>query len=328
MEKVLFGKTKSGMDVHKYTVSKDGITFSVLDYGATLYSLIVPDKKGNDTDVILAPKDLCDIEEKSPYMGATVGRYANRIGGGKFEINGKEFTVSKNEGENSLHGGIDGFDKRIWNCEKIPDGLKFTLESPDGDQGFPGNLKVTVFYIIEDNGLNIEYFAVSDKDTVANFTNHSYFNVNGHNSGNLLNHTIMINSDYHIPVDEKLIPTGEIRKNEGTIFDLKEGKKLTEKYDHCFVINDFSPLKYAGYLEGDKSGIKMSVYTTKPGIQIYCAKKFSKEFIGKHGDYYPEESFVCMETEFFPDSPNNPHFSDAFLKAGEYYKHKTIYKFS
>lgn len=329
MTKEFFGKTKKGDDVYKYSYSKDNISFSVLDFGATLYTLETPDKNGVMTDVVLMPKNIADIESNSPYMGATVGRYANRIKKSQFVLNGETFLLTPNNGNgNCLHGGVDGFDKRIWDAKEIENGISFTLVSPDGDQGFPGTLNVKTDYTIEDNGLNIEYTAVSDKDTIINMTNHSYFNVNGHASGDLLGHTIAINSDFHVPVDDDLIPTGEISKNEGTIFDTKKGILLTEKYDHCFIINDDNYMKYAGYLKGDISGITMSVYTTKPGIQIYCAKKLSKVFEGKHGEEYPADSFVCMETESFPDSPNNPHFPSVVYKKGEVYNHKTIYKFS
>lgn len=327
MEKTFFGKTSDGRDVYKYTVSNSVIELSVLDYGATIYSLKVPDVDNNPTDIVLIPRDLCDIEALSPYMGATVGRYANRIRKSEFYIEGEKYILAANENANCLHGGVYGFDKKIWNASEIENGIKFSLLSEDGDQGFPGNLLMDVRFILSENALIIAYDGVSDKPTYINMTNHSYFNLNGHDSGVVTNHTISVNSDFYIPIDENLLPTGEILKSKGTKFDLKDGKKLTEKYDHCFVLADSSKIKYAASLYGDISGITMTTYTTKPGIQIYRNDCLANEFIGKNGEKYPNDSFVCLETEFFPDSPSYAHFSNALFKNQEIYSHKTIYKF-
>ncbi len=327
INKEFFGKTKNKEDVYKYTVTNGILSFSVLDFGATLYNLFVKDINNNLTDVVLMPLSLSDIESNSPYMGATVGRYANRLKNSEFVLNDKLYKLSVNDNENCLHGGVCGFDKKIWNAEEIENGIKFSLESEDGDMGFPGNVKVCVKYIIENNSLVIDYWAVSDKDTHLNLTNHSYFNMNGHNSGSLKNHFLTINSDFYIPVDEKLIPTGEILSAKDTVFDLKTAKPLTELYDHCFILSDKTPLKKAAELTGDISKISMTVYTTKPGIQVYCANKLSETFIGKENATYSENSFVCLETQYYPDSPNLSHFSNSLLKKDEIYSHKTIFEF-
>ncbi len=328
MKKELFGKTKNDKNVYKYTINNNLIGAEIIDYGAAIYSLTVPDKKGNPTDVVLMPEALLDIEKNMNYMGATVGRYANRIKNGEFTLNGVLFKLSSNENLNSLHGGKCGFDKKIWKASELKNGIEFSYFSKDGEEGYPGNLNVTIRYMLEYTSIIIEYEAKTDKDTPLNLTNHSYFNLNGHNSGTIINHKLKLNSEFYLPIDETLIPTGEILKTENTKFDLCKERDLTEHYDHCFVLSDNSYLKHAGTLKGDISGIEMNVYTTKPGIQIYSGKAFSSDTIGKGGKIYEENSFVCMETEFFPDSPNKPHFPDTILKKNETYNHKTIYKFN
>ncbi len=328
MFKELFGKTKQGENVYKYSLSNDLIEAEIIEYGAAIYSLKVPDKNKKATDVVLMPESLKDIEEHTNYMGATVGRYANRTGNSEFILNGEPYKVSANENSHSLHGGKSGFDKKIWNVSELNNGIELNYFSKDGEEGYPGNLNVKVRYILDDTSLVIEYEAETDKDTPLSLTNHSYFNLNGHNSGTVENHRLKLNSDFYIPTDSELIPTGEILKTQNTKFAFKEERDLTEHYDHCFVLSDNSYLKHAGTLKGDLSGIQMNVYTTKPGIQIYRGKSLAKVTVGKGGKEYEENSFVCMETEFFPDSPNNPHFPDAILRKNEVYKHKTIYKFN
>lgn len=328
MTKHLFGKLSDGREVYSYRISNGKIEAEILDYGATIRSIKVPDSNGNITDVVLFHPDTDTMERKSNFFGATVGRYANRITDGKFILNDIEYTLPKNDNGNCLHGGDKGFDKKIWSAEEIKNGLKMTCTSDDMEEGFPGNLECTVIFTLNGKDLHIEYIATCDKDTVINLTNHSYFNLNGHGNGTFKDHKLMINADFYTPVSETLAATGEILSVENTTFDLRDEKVPPADYDINFVLKDSSYMKYAASATGLFSGITMKTYTTKPGIQIYTSVMLDEGTPGKEGKTYGYGSGICFETQVFPNSTGFAHFPDCILKKGETYNHKTIYSFS
>lgn len=313
-----------GKDYTLYTIeSKNGIKVSVTDLGATVQSIATPDRNGVFGDVVLGYDSAEEYLANGDYLGATIGRYANRIGGAKFSIDGTEYRITANEGRNTLHGGV-GFDKKKFDVVcKSDNAITFAIVSPDGDDGFPGNVKVSVSFCLNDeNALEICYTAVSDRDTVLNLTNHSYFNLRG--EGKVLEHELRLNADCYTPVDEEQIPTGEVRSVEGTDFDFRSMRKIEKDfYDHNFVLNGDG---LCAEVFEPASGRTMFVTTDMPGVQFYAAAWLT-ERNGKNGAVYGKNSALCLETQFFPDSPNRPEFPSCLLKKGEVFSSKTVYKF-
>jgi aldose 1-epimerase len=311
--------------------------------------LFIPDKEGNFDDIVFGYEKIQEYLDGDKYFGAIVGRYANRIAAGKFTLDGVEYQLPKNEGgKNMLHGGDSGFDDAVWAGEitETPEGeaVRLTLHSPDGDQGFPGNLHVVVLYTLtNENKLIVDYSAVTDKPTVINLSQHSYFNLSGHASGPILNHELVINADNFTPVDQNLIPTGEIRPVEGTAFDFRTPHLIGERianaeeqlilgmgYDHNFILNKerAGELTFAASAYDILSGRFMQVYTTHPAIQFYTGNFLDGSAIGKGGSAYIYRSGFCLETQYYPDSPNHPNFPSTVLRPGDEYKHQTEFRFS
>ena len=337
-----------GKLVYLFTIKNSkGMIAEITSYGATLVSLVVQDSKGEFDDVVLGYDKFEDYRKYKNFFGATVGKVANRIENSSFKINGVQYKVAKNEGENHLHGGIVGFDKVVWEeevqVEESNESIEFSYLSKDGEEGYPGNLKVRVKYTItEDNELKIEYFAISDMDTIINLTNHSYFNLSGQGSGNVLKHKIMINSDKFTVNDKYSIPTGEIAEVNNTPMDFRvltyigenicsdyEQIALGSGYDHNWIINSSgNKLSKAAEVYDEKSGRIMDVYTTKPGVQFYTANFLTGLEPGKGGNTYSKRSGLCLETQYFPNAVNYNSFPSPILKANQKYEHSTIYKFS
>jgi len=341
IEKQAFGKTPDGKDVDLYTLTNaNGLKTQITNYGGIVTTLYVPDRDGKLDDIVLGYETLDEYIADSPYFGALVGRCGNRIGKGKFTLEGVEYTLAANNGENHLHGGIKGFDKVLWDAEPLetPDGpaLKLTYLSPDGEEGYPGNLKSTVIYTLtNDNELKVEYEAETDKTTVVNLTHHSYFNLAGHGSGDILSHELTLTADNYTPVDEGLIPTGEIRAVKGTPMDFTTPKTVGERiekveggYDHNFVLNNSDgSLALAASVYEPKTGRLMEISTTEPAIQFYSGNFLDGSNKGKGAVYNKHDGF-CLETQHYPDAPNKPKFPSIVLKPGEKYKHLTVHKFS
>ena len=347
-KKEVFGQTKDGKTAYLYTVeNKNGMLAKYTDFGAILVSLYVPDKDGKLSDVVLGFDKLDDYFVNEPNFGATIGRHANRIGEASFELNGVTYQLDKNDGNNNLHGGYDGYHKRLWNAETYEDHrgqvIEFTYESPDKDQGFPGNLSISVKYILtDDNSIIIEYLGKTDKDTVINLTNHSYFNLAGQSSGTILDQVAWIDADEFTFADEESIPNGEIRKTADTPMDFttpkKVGKDIAVDYDqlnwgkgfdHNWILKTKkgeTSLVASRYDE--ESGRYMEVFTDLPGIQFYTGNFLDGTLTGKEGAVYIQRSGLCFETQYFPNAINVPAFEQPVTKAGETYHTETIYKFS
>ena len=338
IEKRLFGKTKDNKEVDAYTLSDDGVTVEIISFGATIRNIILQ-TPGGPRDINLGFDTVGEYETKSGYLGSIVGRYANRIGNSVFELNGKTYKMDKNDGENSLHGGVKAFDQKVWEATVKPDGLYFKLHSPDMENGYPGNLDVEVKYSLKNRELSIEYEAKSDADTPVNLTNHAYFNLCGHDSGGIENHKIQIFADYITPTDDTLITTGLKLDVTGTPFDLRQPKeigpglnsghqqiKLGGGYDHNFVLSDLPHRDLAPAAVLECCGVKMTCLTTKPGIQFYSGNFLTGEG-GKDNAIYNKRTGLCLETQFWPDSVNKPEFPCSILKKGETYSTQTVYKF-
>jgi aldose 1-epimerase len=345
-----FGKDKNGGTVQIYTLTNaQGTEARITTYGATLVSLKTADRSGALADIVMGFDSLEGYTQTPPppYFGATIGRYANRIGGAKFMLNGKTYTLDKNDGANSLHGGFHGFDKVMWTAAPASgaaaQSLAFSYMSKDGEEGYPGNLSVTVTYTLTPaNELNIHYTATTDQDTVINLTNHSYFNLSGHDSGEILDHLLTIPADRFTPVDAGLIPTGELRKVDGTPFDFRQPHAVGERiaanddqiklgrgYDHNWILNrSGSGLEFAGRVSDPKSGRIIEVLTTEPAIQFYTGNFLDGSFHGKGGKPYQHRGALTLETQHYPDSPNHPDFPTTTLKAGEHFDSTTVFKFS
>ena len=345
--KEIFGIMPDGQFSDIYTLTNiRGVSVSIISYGATIVSINVPDKDGVMSDIALGFSSLEGyLQENNPFFGSTVGRYANRIARGKFTLNGKEYTLAANNGVNHLHGGLRGFDKVLWAVKESGgnDNAGITLEyvSPDGEEGYPGTMKVSVGFILTDkNELHVNYSAVSDADTIVNLTNHTYFNLNGR--GDILGHVLKINASSFTPVDETLIPTGEIKPVAGTPFDFTlpekigawinaddEQIKYGAGYDHNFILFNNDLRNPAAEAFSPDTGRLLQIFTTEPGLQFY-----SGNFLGdtltdcKDGLIYKRRSGFCLETQHFPDSPNKPMFPSTLLKAGDRFTSKTIYRFS
>ena len=344
VEKSDFGALPDGTAVQLYTLSNShGMTAKIMTYGAILTSLTAPDKTGKFADVVLGFDTLEGYLSGSPYFGATVGRVANRIAKGNYTVDGKEYAAAVNNGPNSLHGGLKGFDKVIWNAEPQTGkaAVKFTYTSPDGEEGYPGTLTVAVTYTLtDDNAIQIDYAATTDKATPVNLTNHSYFNLAG--GGEVLNHKIMINANKYTPTDDTLIPTGELKNVKGTPLDFTKahaiGAHLTELagpapqgYDHNFVLSKSRNAKtptLAARVSEPTTGRILEMYTTEPGVQFYTGNFLDGTVKGKGGTAYAIHTAFCLEAQHYPDSVNHPQFPTTILKPGQTYRQTTIYKFS
>ena len=333
IKKALFGVLSNGKEVYVYTISNGKMSFSVTDFGCTITSILLP-KKGNQgfDDVVLGYSTLNKYIDSNCCFGSFVGRFANRIGNAEFELNGETFKLDKNDGNNFLHGGFFRYEKQVWDTTLGENCVTFYRLSPDGEQGMPGNLAVYVKYSLsEDNKIICEYRAKSDKDTIINLTNHSYFNLAGH--GSILNQELSIRSDKYLEVDDALIPTGKMIETDGTAFDFgmfkaigRDIEKTGVGYDHCFVFEDNKKLKRVACLRDEKHNRKMTVDTNLCGMQVYTANFIEGE-IGKEGIVYHKYDGICLETQNLPDSPNKKNFPSPVLKAGDEYYARTDYGF-
>ncbi len=343
-----FGKTKDGIPVELYTLTNAaGMKAAITTYGGIVVSLTAPDRNGTFDDVVLGFDTLEGYLAGHPYFGAIVGRYGNRIAGGKFTLDGHHYRLAQNNHENHLHGGLKGFDKAVWKAggTLTPEGpsLVLTHTSPDGDEGYPGNLSVQVTYTLRaDNALSIHYSATTDKATPCNLTNHSYFNLAGQGHGDILRHELTIHADRFTPVDAGLIPTGQLQSVEGTPLDFRRataiGARIEEDnqqlrfgggYDHNFVVNGRpGTLRLAASAYEPTTGRLMEVFTTEPGVQFYSGNFLDGSNVGKGGRVYRRRNGFCLETQHFPDSPNQPAFPSAILRPGKEYSTTTVYKFS
>jgi aldose 1-epimerase len=343
-----FGQTAEGAAVELYTLTnQNGLEVAITNYGGAVVSIKAPDRNGNLADVVLGFDTLDGYLKEHPYFGSLIGRYGNRIGKGRFTLNGVAYVLARNNGENHLHGGLKGFDKVVWKpvepAAKDAQTLVLSYLSKDGEEGYPGNLSVTVTYSLNDaNELRIDYAATTDKDTVVNLTNHSYFNLAGQGQGDILGHEVMTNADRFTPVDAGLIPTGELRSVEGTPFDFRKPTaigarinqadqqlKLGRGYDHNFVLNrETEGLALAARVTEPGSGRVLEVLTTEPGLQFYTGNFLDGTIRGKGGKVYGQRYGFCLETQHFPDSPNKPRFPSTVLKPGQRYQSTTVYRFS
>ncbi len=348
LKKQLFGKTADGQPIDLYTLTnRNGVEIGIMNRGATIVSIRVPDRSGKLGDVALGFDSLDGYLKGTAFFGALVGRYGNRIAKGRFKLDGVEYKLAVNNGENHLHGGLQGFDKVVWNARDVSEGplprLELTYLSKDGEEGYPGNLSVVVVYSLTDaNELRIDYSATTDKDTVVNLTNHTYFNLAGAGEGDILGHELTLYADRFTPVDKGLIPTGELRSVEGTPFDFRKptpiGARIDAKdqqiqfgggYDHNFVLNSGGgSLALAARVDEPKTGRVLEVLTTEPGIQFYTGNFLDGTLVGKGGKTYPRRSGLCLETQHFPDSPNHPKFPSTELKPGGKYQTTTVFRFS
>lgn len=348
VKKESYGKTAGGTPVDLYTLTNShGIEVRVTNFGGIVTSLRVPDKNGKLADIVLGFDNLDGYLENKPYFGAIIGRYANRIANGKFTLDGHEYTLAKNNGPNSLHGGLKGFNKVVWLAEPFRNqqgtGVNLSYTSKDGEEGYPGNLHVKVSYTLTDkNELIINYEATTDKATPLNLTQHTYFNLAGEGNGDVLGHEVQLNADRFTPVDNNLIPTGELRAVKGTPLDFTQpfaiGARINDPYeqlviahgyDHNFVVNrKDDSLEKAARVHEPKSGRVLEVYTTEPGIQLYSANFLDGTIVGKHGYAYKQREAFCLETQHFPDSPNHPSFPSTILRPGKAFHSRTVFKFS
>ncbi len=338
-----FGHTADGTAVDVYSLKNKQVEVRIMTYGGIIVSLRTPDRNGKFDDVVLGFDSVDQyIAKNTPYFGALIGRYANRIAHGSFQLDGKTYATPKNNGDNTLHGGIRGFDKVVWGGKQIPDGIELTYVSKDGEEGFPGTLTTTVRYTLNGNALRIDYSASTDKDTVLNLTNHAYFDLAGQGTGDILGHVVKIDSDEMTPVDAGLIPTGELKSVGGTPFDFRKPHAVGERidvndeqlhlgrgYDHNFVL-ELKPgeLKEAAEVYEPTSGRILQVLTDQPGVQLYSGNFLDGTITGKEGRVYKQRYGLCLETQHFPDSPNHPKFPSTELKPGEKFHSVTVYKFS
>lgn len=345
--KAPYGKA-DGREVFLYTLTnKNGLVAKITNYGGIMTELWLPDKKGKLADCVLGYDSVDEYIKNNPYFGALIGRYGNRIGKGKFNLDGKEYTLAQNNNGNHLHGGLKGFDKVVWDAKEVETkdgvGLELKYLSKDGEEGYPGNLKVKVVYMLTNkNELTVEYEATTDKATVCNLTQHNYYNLGGHASGSILEHELMLNADSFTPTDKGLIPTGEIKPVEGTPMDFRkmtaigarintdyEPLKFGGGYDHNWILNKkkAGQISLAAKVYEPKSGRVMEVWTAEPAIQFYSGNFLDGKNIGKGGVAYQHRTGFCLETQHYPDSPNHENFPSTVLKPGEVYKTKTVHKF-
>lgn len=345
-----FGVTPEGEKVELYTLrNKEGMEVKIMTYGGIITSLTAPDKEGNYQDVVLGYDSLEQYTKSSPYFGAIIGRYGNRISEGKFSLNGTEYVLSKNDGENHLHGGDKGFDKVVWTATpgtgENANSLQLSYTSADREEGYPGELKTIVTYTLNnDNSLDVEYEATTDKTTIVNLTQHSYFNLSANFDQTILDHVLEINADQYLPVDGGLIPTGELKDVAGTPFDFREpktiGKDLADEdsneqlrrglgYDHCWVLNEQdSGMRFAASAHHPKTGRLLEIHTNEPGIQFYSGNFLDSTLPQKDGEgTYAKRTGFCLETQHYPDSPNQEGFPSVVLEPEEKYSSKTTFKF-
>ena len=346
-----YGTTADGKAVEEYTLTNaNGMEVKIITYGGIITAIKVPDRNGEMANVALGFNNLKDYETKNPYFGTITGRYANRIAKGKFTLDGKEYTLATNNGPNSLHGGIKGFDKVVWTPKEVtgPDGVGLELSylSKDGEEGYPGNLDVKVLYTLTDkNEIKMDYTATTDKPTVVNLTNHTYWNLMGEGMGTIYDHLMMINADNYTPDDPNLIPTGELAPVAGTVWDFRVPKTIGpgqrsndpqivigRGYDHNWVLNRPSPddksLILASRVYEPTSGRVLEVWTTEPGIQFYAGNFLDGTLYGTSGHSYRQSDGLALETQHYPDSPNHANFPTTVLKPGETYKTTTVFKLS
>jgi aldose 1-epimerase len=335
--KEIFGLLPDGKEVNLYTLTnKNGIEVKIANFGGLIHSIKTPDKDGNFEDILLGFKNLEGyLSAENPYFNCLIGRFGNRIANGKFSLNGKEYKLAANDDVNHLHGGLKGFDKVIWDAVEIKNGLELSYFSADGEEGYPGNLKVKVIYLLtDDNELVIRYFAETDAATPVNLTHHAYFNLTGNTKRDVLDHQVMIDALKYTEINDKLIPTGQNPLVEGTAFDFRKFKAIGKDiksiglgYDHNFVLEGSGLRKIAEAIE-PQSKRKMEVYTTSIGVQFYTGNFLTEKVKGKKAGGYQKHDGFCLETQFFPDSPNIPSFPSCILQPGEQFKQETIYKFS
>ena len=338
-----WGELASGDPIQLYTLRNGrGIEAQITNFGGRLVSLKTPDRAGKFGDIVLGFDKLAGYVAKNPFFGALVGRYANRIANGEFAINGTKYQLARNNGENALHGGLIGFDKVRWDVSQADSGLELRYFSKDGEEGYPGNLHVRVRYRLEnENDLRIEYEAETDRETVLNLTNHSYFDLSGEGAGSIVDHEVTIHADRFTPVNGHLIPTGELRPVEGTPFDFRKpaviGSRIDQKdeqlgyglgYDHNYVLNGDGGLTLAARAVDHRSGRVLEVLTTQPGMQFYTGNHLDGSVTGKHGRPYGFRTGFCFETQHFPDSPNQPAFPSTSLRPGEKFQSTTVFRFS
>ena len=338
-----FGVTRRGEAAELLTLNNGVLSCEIITFGAALRALSVPDREGRPVDVVLGYDSLEEYENRDGYLGAVVGRYANRIAGGRFSLNGREYTLAVNNGPNHLHGGIVGYSYRVWTVEELT-GCKavLTLESPDGEEGYPGALSLRVTYLLEGSALTLRYEALAHGDTVCNLTNHSYFNLSGQGTGPALDQLLTLNASCYTPADETSIPLGTLEEVAGTPMDFRsptpigqriaddfEQLRLGNGYDHNYAVDGpMGVLRPAARASSPRTGIVMEVETTLPGVQLYTANFLEEGRPGKSGASYGPRHAFCLETQFFPDSPNQPAFPSTVLRAGERYDHTTRFVFS
>ncbi len=348
IKKAPFGTTQDGQKVDLYTLTNaNGLIAKITNYGGTVTELWVPDRNGRLGDIVLGFDNVSDYEALSPYFGCLIGRYGNRIGNAAFMLDGKQYSLTPNDGINTLHGGAKGFDKRVWDAEPVMTAegpaLKLHYLSQDMEEGYPGNLDVTVTYTLTNNDeLAIHYEAVTDKATIVNLTNHNYYNLAGHGNGDILGHILMINADTFTPVDSGLIPTGEIRPVAGTPMDFTEptaiGARINKDttqlkygkgYDHNWVLNqEGDDMSLAAKVYEPTTGRVMKIHTTEPAIQFYAGNFLDGTITGKDGKAYKHRYAFCLETQHYPDSPNKPEFPSTVLRPGETYETTTVHTFT
>jgi aldose 1-epimerase len=346
--KQAYGNMPDGTPVDLYTLSNEkGMQAGIITYGGIVVSLTAPDRTGKYADVVLGMSDLPGYLHETSFLGALIGRYGNRIGHARFKLEGQTYNLPKNDGDNTLHGGPQGFDKKVWTARDVSgaggQALELTCVSKDGEMGFPGTLTATVVYTVTpDNELKIDYTATTDKPTIVNLTNHSYFNLAGQGEGDVLQHQVMIAADRFTPVDKGLIPTGELKPVKGTPFDFTtataigarieqsdEQLKFGGGYDHNWVLNrSGAGISKAAEVYEPKTGRVMEVLTSEPGLQFYTGNFLDGSLQGKGGKTYPKRGAFCMETQHYPDSPNKPDFPSTELKPGATYRTTTAYRFS
>ncbi|WP_026998099.1 aldose epimerase family protein [Flectobacillus major] len=348
IEQSVFGKVSDSTNATLYTLKNQaGTEVKISDFGGTIVSWTAADKNGKFEDITLGCDSLAGYQKGVPYFGALIGRFGNRIANGQFQLDGTTYTLAKNNGPNALHGGLKGFDKVLWTATPI-DGdepaLKLTYTAKDGEEGYPGNLSVEVIYTLtKDNSLKIDYKATTDKATVINLTNHAYFNLKGGFNSDILDHEVTLNADKFLPVSKTLIPTGELKAVAGTPFDFTKSTKIGSRindtsdeqikfgggYDHCWVLADSSKnLKLAASVLEPTSGRFLEVFTTEPAIQFYTGNFLDGTIVGKGGAVYKHRYGLCLETQHYPNSPNQASFPSTVLKPGETYQTTTVYKFS
>jgi aldose 1-epimerase len=337
-----FGRLKEGREVHKYILTNaNGLEAEITNYGAILVALRVPDANQDFDDIVLGHDTLDEYVADANYFGSIVGRYANRIAGGVIRINGKDHLLTKNDGDNHLHGGFHGFNKKLWDVQEVGYSLQLTYRSPDGEEGYPGNLTVTVMYTLTDRDeLKIEYHAVTDTATHCNLSHHSYFNLAGAGTGDITGHLLTIKALKFTPIREGMIPTGEFQNVAGTPMDFirpieidafidepDPQLRLGKGYDHNWALDTQGLKTPAATVYELTTGRVMEVYTTEPGLQFYSGNFLDGQTKGKEGNIYPHRGGLCLEAQHYPDTPNQPGFPSTLLKPGEPYRQTTIYRF-